>query len=54
MICPKVKKVILKENTNISLFYPKCPSRVEGYEIYILLSPYLTDATYKVWYRLAQ
>lgn len=49
MICPEVKKAILKENTNISLFYPNlCPSRVEGYEIYILLSPYLTDATYNV------
>ena len=53
--CLGVEKKIFYENTAILHFYPKITSPfVGGNEINNFLSPYPTDATYKIWLRLAQ
>ena len=44
-----------KKYINFTLFTPKLtPLGSGGHEIYNFLSPYRTDATYKIWLRLAQ
>ena len=44
-----------KKYINFTLFTPKLPPfGVMGQEIYNLLSPYPTDATYQIWLKLTQ
>ena len=43
-----------KKNFRFTLFTPIfSPFGVGGHKIYNFLSPYPTDATYQIWYRLA-
>ena len=46
---------IFKEIHQFYTFYLKITSPLgEGHEIYNILSPYPTDATYQIWLRMAQ
>ena len=53
--CTGVEKKILKRYIYSTPFTLKLPSlQVGGHEIYHVLSPYHTDATYQIWLRLAK
>ena len=48
------RRRFLKKYTNFTLFTQKLPPLGRwGHEIYRLLCPYPTDATYQIWLRLA-
>ena len=53
---PLSREEDFKRNTSILHFLPSKlpPLGMGGQEIYNFVSPYPTDATYKIWLRLAQ
>ena len=52
---PRSRKKTFKDIHKFNTFYPQIISPwSEGHEIYNFLSPYTTDATYQIWFRMAQ